>query len=334
MENTLKNTTVIHSSISCVASNREISLSSLGLPLDELPSQMLTYWKESVIPKEVLRPFSRARKEFDDLMGKHAERTLIGDVIAPDDIKMLVKEIEKIQTHYLHEKAKLKANWNTICSDVIQSAKNKFKNYSHLDDLVKAVKKAQPEWVYLNNQIDFVYHIYEFGTPTTGDDAIDKQLVGSVKSMNEGLYSKIIGSVAKKSSDLIGKLSSKTVVNRRTITVVEEYILKRVQSLSYLDSRLLKVTKAVEEALIPLRNIKGTIHLNDIGELVTLLSLMSSEQRLLQRIEEDKPLLVKQKEVATKEETQSKSETEIVEDNVPPITQPKPKARPNMMSFV
>jgi len=310
------NLTVLTWHISSISSVRQVSLKDLGFGSD-IPKAVMAYWKEHVVSTDALKPFGRKRKELTDYLAKHTQRGKLGEVVPPKKIKKIEGDIYRIQQDFLREKEKLKALWPTMCEEQVAGITKRFLEYKEIqemsdserkklaDKLSSAIKRSQPDWGYINGQIDFTYEFHNIGYVVTDDEELNFRLQSGLSRTQQGLYGELLKSVSIKASEVLEKLHKNDVVNRRTIGVVEDYILDKVNGLSFLDKRLKPLVESTREALAPLKEVKGTIYVNSsaINKLAALLTLMSSTARLERRLDNGEPLIKEEELQKPKAET-------------------------------
>lgn len=368
MSNEMNETKVfaIKVSVSGITGERQIaSLESLGVDLTDLPQGIRTLWKQGVVPTEHLRPTDRFRKEIEAHLYKHAVKSELGWVCRHEDAKNLLHWLKAKKKEHDHYVAMLVLKWDEVRREAQEELRQQFGSHPAFPKLLMAMQRAQPDALEIRSKLTLNYSITGFyQAESTGDPELDVELKNSAVAGEEGLVQQLFRDTVKIADELFTLFTSgeknrtNRTINRRSLRKVEDYLVKKIKSLSFLDKRLIALAGGVEQALAPLVAMPAgkQITAADCGELVALLAVLSSEARLKARLdalqpgevlsvasfmpnlsmmedEEDEPAIVADAESSQEEEVDApvaavEAEDEAEEEVVAPVVAAEPVVEP------
>ena len=286
----------IKASVSGITGERQIaSLESLGVDLTDLPQGLRTLWKQGVVPTQHLRPTYQFRKELETHLYKHAVKSELGWVCRQEDAKGLLHWLKAKKKEHDHYVDNLTLKWDEVRREAQEDLRQQFGGHPAFPKLLTAMQRAQPAVLEIKSKLSLNYSITGFyQAETTGDPELDVELKNSAQAGEEGLVKQLFRDTVKTADELFTLFTSggkDRTINRRSLWKAEDYLVKKINSLSFLDKRLIALAGGVEKVLSPLVAMPAgkTITAADCGELVALLAVLSSEARLKARLDALQP---------------------------------------------
>lgn len=292
----MKKVFVVRAGVSGITGERQIAtLKALGVDLKDLPQGLRTLWKQGVIPSEHLRPTGRIRKQVEEYLFKHSVKGGLGWVVPAENVKQVIAWLKTKQAEHQLYVDKLCMKWGDIRLEAQQDLRQKFGDHPLFPELLAAMQRAQPQEAEVRHKLTMSYSISEFYQgEKTGDEMLDEEIEKSSKADRKGLVHQLFRDTAKKADELFSLLTSgekDRTINRRSLRKVEDYLVKKIKSLSFLDKRLIALAGGVEQVLSPLMAMPEgkTITAAECGDLIALMAVLSSEERLKNRLDALQP---------------------------------------------
>jgi len=290
--------------ISSISNSRLIDSNEAGIDYENLDGakamndvlDMLL--RRPVLPNEPLRPFGRIRKEVNDFLWEFTQRTELGDVFDKTNAEKIYQKLADLQEEFRDEKSKLKAQYDTICQNHVNKQLNDMKkalqDYPELADHIdldrygRSIAGAQPDWSYIERQIDFKFFFAEVGKMDfVDDDELAKKLAEGREDFRVGAYSRLLSEIAKESSDIFRTLQNSDKPKLQTFNRVKK-VREKVFQLGFLDGRLKELQSALDQTISTIPK-EGSVDSGTMGRFMGLLSITSDEKRLKDHLDADSP---------------------------------------------
>lgn len=287
----------INTVVSGITGERQIaSLKALGVDLSSLPKDLRAVWKEGVVPLEKLRPTGTFRRQVAEHLFKHAARGQFGWVVTEDNAKSVIAWLKTKQAEHQRYVDGLVANWPVICNEAQEAMLAKFGQHPMASKLLGAMKRAQPDESEIRRKLRLTYSVKEYYEVGGSDDPeLDAELRRSAEEEQTGLVHQLFKDTVQTAEELYDLFTSGDqngrTINRRSLRKVEDYLVKKINALSFLDQRLKALAGGVQRVLDPLLQVPAgkTITSGQCGDLIAMLTVLSSERRLKARLDALQP---------------------------------------------
>lgn len=243
---------------------KKLTEADLNLPPNTLPPKELASLSSiRIIDPEKLDIFETLKRRATRLCEKFGVRFLGGYAIPKDRIAELLPELQKICSEGEEERAKLVDTYTRSIDEFCE----KWPNYSHL------IREKAPTPGAVEKKIQFDYQIFAVGKPDSADAA---------KSLNKvvhGLADQLADEIAKVSNDIFETSFKGKVEVKQTAINSLQPVLKKMQSLSFLNPAVASVALKLETVLGSLPKT-GKIEGAHYDSVLSVLLLMSDANRM------------------------------------------------------
>ncbi len=195
------------------------------LGVKQIPKAMRALLAQNVIPREVINPLEKYKKRVRDYLIKHATHDeLLGWIIDPARREEIMAKVQEIQVDFFNAKNRLLAEYDTRREDHLDTLRESCRDIENIDceAFIGAVRKAQPDPAYLDQQIQFVMLKPRFIT-------LDPEEASQV---SQGVYQTALKEIGKRA---VQAADFKEVPAK--IRALDE-IEQKLTGLSYIDNRM------------------------------------------------------------------------------------------------
>lgn len=206
------------------------------LGLEKIPAAMKPLLRQPVVPSEILNPLEMHKKRVRDYLLKHATRDeFFGWIIDPDRKDDILARVEEIKAEFYQSKEDMLSGYPSACEKHLQDLRESCEKEGAINcaPFIDAVRAAQPEKSYLDQQIQFGYL-----RPRLIELEPDE-----VDIVREGVYAQVLHEIASRAK---GALSFKMTTAK--IRVAEE-IQAKLSGLAYIESRLWRIADEIGQVL-------------------------------------------------------------------------------------
>ena len=280
--------------VKTITPERQINVAELGLSENSLPPEVKSFLKENVLPSDRLKSIHRIRRkaelDLDDFTVKDKDSKL--RIMHPDDAERACNLVLKAQQAVDIEKAKLETQYFILCDEVLERIKVEFKDYDFVDKLGEAVKRHQPSWEYIDNQIQVYFSFRPCAEMSSEDPKIFKIFQEGYAQEKQTLFGTLLGQVVSRSEEILKIVFNGEELQRATLRTVEDMRAK-VNRLSFLDKRLKPLAVGMKTVLNDLPEGNSNVPVKQLGQFIAMITLLSNKKRLLERLDNNEPLIFK-----------------------------------------
>ena len=195
------------------------------LGVQQIPKSMRALLAQNVIPREIINPLEKYKKRARDYLIKHATHDeLLGWIIDPNRCDEIISKMENFRLDFFDAKNRILVEYDAHREAHLDTLRESCKDIENIDceAFIGAVRKAQPELDYLDQQIQFVMLKPRLIT-------LDPE---EIKQVSEGVYQQALKEIGKRA---VQAADFKEVPAK--IRALDE-IEQKLTGLSYIDNRM------------------------------------------------------------------------------------------------
>lgn len=287
-----------------ITPERQIPIEDLGLSEKSLPAEVRSFLKEIVFPREQLRKIHTLRRHTELKLDRIAIKDEVTKawILNHDDSDLACTIVLNAEKEVDKEKARLKQLYPKFCQEVLDQVDETFGDYETIGEmsakefiviLKEAIKTHQPTWDYLENQIGVFYNFRPCAEISSDNPEVFKVFQKSYEQQKQSLFSALLKQVATRAEEILQLLFNGDDIRRSTIQTVE-VMQAKVKRLSFLDKRLLPLANGMLTVIKDIPQSGNIIPVKELGgSFIAMMTLLSDENRLLKRLDNDETLIFK-----------------------------------------
>lgn len=280
---------VFSEKISMVSPTRLAGEGRIQEIMGKLPKVLHPLLRQQVIPAGAINPFMKLRTRARKLLRRHASRDpFFGWVINPGKLDEIVQGMDEIRAEFYREKDRFLSELPTILESALEEIRTECEKegFPHCDELVEAVRAAQPSKRYLESQIQF-----DFLKPRLIEIEPEEE-----KKVRDGIYWSALHEIAGRASEV---KATKSPSSR--LAAVDE-IAEKLEGLEYVEPRAGRIAAALSECTrqLPRKAKDADWGTTDLLALDAIVLRLTDESALADGIENGGTLFpLTEKEAAT-----------------------------------
>lgn len=231
----------------------------------DLDPKVISSGEIKVVNNDTLKVFSTIRTRARSACLRHGTSFMGGFAVSQKAWPMVKEQLDEIAKEFEEEGKRFTSNYERYVQEWAETSPS-------MSEIIKEFAHPK-EWIAGRFVADFSA---SYLAPAQGmEDAMKKQVAG--------MFDSIIHEIAVSARQAIkGYLAGKSRVSRKILSSFEQ-MLDKLNSLSFVDTRLDPIAKAIEEHLFLLQLPKeGKYEEEDQSRIAMMLQLMSDERNIVQ----------------------------------------------------
>jgi len=277
---------------SMISTDRLLRMEDFGIEVENLPKSSRKLLKQHVLPADFTKPYinllNRAKAEFQ----RWGSKTVMGHVFSHDRGPYLIEKLDEIKADWKKQVQKDELRFSEMAEKHIRSieADPDVQCFEHKDSLIKAVRKAQPNWETVSATLFFDYTVMVVGQAGDFDPAIYQKIKDSVVAIKEGAVGSLIREVcATARSALETALKAETRVHSRTVESVWG-IVEKLDDLAFLDKRVRVVEQQLRAVMSRLTRSQA-LYDHEYDTFINIMMALSNQHIVVRKLELGEPLI-------------------------------------------
>lgn len=286
----------VNTDIASLSATRIINEEDLGFPTTQLPKGLRTALHLEVVSKELVNYFTNVRRNVENYLFEVSVRTsnsrILGYAIDPDSRLDVDEKLREYKAEYDEAMAKAKAQYPSLCQELLKNLRDKYEDFEYIDQLADAVERSMPLWAKIEDGLEFKHCIFQAQAPEHHDAMAQLRLASGYDAITQGLYGQLLADVAKKANKVrvsLKKREDKEKVSQKTVNQIRGLLVK-VRNMSFVDKRVKSLADAFKSALSNLPDTNSLEGYN-VEYFTNLVKALCDQLALQEAIEQGQDIL-------------------------------------------